>query len=225
MSFGYTRIEEGEVKSPYDDSRMRAVGIEFFEKAKGLKFRDGTEQGIDLILISNPDVGAEGENAKWHGDRWVDRQANLFKQKFNTLNIQDRKWHYWNLQELSDKPKAKLWWGKHDPGWEENYYFRMNSEEDQICVVDGPTIHDSEKRVFVPNEKVGNSWKPEDWICVKQEFVETWNKQPNGIWELDGTYHGPNKSECDAIWIEEKRLKKEREKKRAVETYKNRKRK
>ena len=225
MDFGYTRIEDGKIKNPYDDSRMRAMGIKFFEEAKGLKFKDGTPMGIDLILKSNPNIGAEGENAGWCGDRWEGRQADLFNKGFNTLNIQDRKWHYWNLQEWSDKPKAKQWWGKHDPGWEDNYYFRINTQEDQICVVDGKTIHDRKKTEVVPNEKVGNSWKPEDWLCVRQEYVETWNLQPNGLWELNGKYHGPSNSECQKMWIDSQKVKKEKAKTRAVEVYKTKRKK
>ena len=201
MDFIYKRFENGQQKDSTDDSRMRAIGIEFFEQVKGLKFKNGTEMGIDLILIDNPIVGAEGENASWCGNRWIGHQADLFKLGVNTLNIQDRKWHYWNLQELSLTEKAKYWYGKFDQGWNQNLYFRLNNQEDQMCIVTAETILDDKKRIFVMNRSVHNNPnKLEDWLCVKEEFVETYNKQPDGEWILNGKYWGPTNEECFEIW-------------------------
>jgi len=221
MSFEYVRIEDGKVKKSTDDSRMRDIGIKFFEQAKGLKFENGTEKGIDLILSDNQIVGAEGENGKsWCGNRWTGHQSDLFKIGRNTLNLEHRKWHYWNLQELSGKYKAKIWWGKHNPGWNMNWYFRLNNQEDQLVLVPASSILDEKKRTILLDRQVRNSDEPEDWICIFQEYVETWNKQPNGLWVLDGQYYGPSKDECFEMWMEEKRLKEEQKNKRLQEISK-----
>jgi len=190
MAFRYTRIEEGKRKSSYDDHRMRSIAIDFYEKTLGLKFKGGGDFEIDLILIENPLVGSEGENASWSGDRWTGDQRDIFNLGVNTLNIQNRKWHYWNLQELSDKPKNKYWYGKFDPGWNKNQYFRMNHQEDQICIVEAETILNDKKRIFALDRKVSNNSENEDWICIPQEFVRTFNKQPNGEWVENGKYCG-----------------------------------
>lgn len=221
MAFRFVRFENGVLKSSYDDSLMRKISIEVFEKGMGLKFMTGTETGIDLVLINNPIFGAEGEDGSWNGDRWVGNQRNIFKLNVNTLNIQDRKWHFWNLQELSEKPGAKRTWKKFDQGFNGNFYFRLNAQGDQMCVVDAETILDDKKRIFVLNEKVGNNDEKEDWICIPQEFVKTFNKQPDGDWVLNGTYHGPNQDECRKIWFELEKLKNEAIKKRLQEIHKN----
>lgn len=215
----YKRFEEGVFKNGYDDSRMRRIAIDFFDKTLGLKFKNGTEMGIDLISIDET-FGAEGENASWHGDRWLGGQCDIFNLGFKTLNIQHRKWHYWNLQELSEKSQAKQWWGKKDPGWNKNIYFRMNRQEDQICIVEADVILDDKKRTFALNRKVSNRSTPEDWICIKEEYVRTFNKQPDGTWVENGKYCGPSKEECNKLIREEYELKNKDAKKRAAEAYK-----
>lgn len=209
MSFTYTRVEDGKVKNMFDDSRMRSIAIDFFKQAKGLIFINGTETGIDLILEEDQNVGAEGENASWDGNRWVGRQRDIFSLGVNTLNLEHRKWHYWNLQELSSKKESVRHYGKFNTGWKQNWYFRLNRQEDQMCIISASTILDDKKRIFVIDGQVGNSDKPEDWICIKEEFVETYNKQPDGTWELNGKYWGPTESECKKLYNEwkQKRLK------------------
>lgn len=205
----YERIENGEKKSPFNDKRMRDIAIEFFKQVKGINFTHGTEEGIDLIGVDDKDMGAEGENGGWCGNRWDNGQADFLIKGTKTLNIQDRKWHYWNLQELSDKPKAKKWYGRHDPGWNKNWYFRLNTQEDQICLVSASTIlsNDENKRKFVLNRWANFGDYAEDWICILEEFVETYNKQPDGQWVLNGKYWGPTKEECTAMYLEEKKIK------------------
>jgi len=205
----YVRNENGEKKSSYDDKRMRDIGIEFFKQVKGINFTHGTEQSIDLIGVDDWNMGAEGENGGWHGNRWDSGQAYSHIKGIKTLNIQDRKWHYWNLQELSDKPKAKIWYGRYDLGYDKNWYFRLNAEEDQICLVSSSIIlsNDENKRKFVLNKWVNFGDYAEDWICIPEEFVETYNKQPDGQWVLNGKYWGPTKEECIAMYLEEKNLK------------------
>lgn len=222
LGFRFVRVENGEVKSVYDDELMRSIGIKVFEQGYGLKFRSGTEYGIDLVLIDNPIIGAEGEDGSWLGDRWTDwfkSQRDIFNLGVNTLNIQNRKWHYWNLQELSDKEGSRRDWGKFDKGWNENFYFRLNAHGDQMCVVKAKSILSDSERKFALDRQVSNNTKPEDWICIPQEFVDTFNLQPSGEWVLNGEYHGPNKDECIFIHNEMKKLKTEEEKKRAVAAY------
>lgn len=219
MAFRFVRIENGVVKSVYDDALMRSIGIEVFLQAFNLRLKSGSKTGIDLVFVDDETAGAEGEDGSWDGDRWIGRQKDIFNVGLSTLNLQDRKWHYWNLQELSEKKEAKKWWGKFDAGWNKNYYFRLNRQGDQMCIVPAEVILNEKKRIFVLNRKVSNNDEAEDWICIPEEFVLTYNKQPNGEWVLNGKYWGPNKEECDFIFFELKRLKREEEKKIAAEAY------
>lgn len=217
MAFKFIRIENGEVKSVYDDALMRNIGITVFDQAFGMKFKSGTETGIDLVLIDDPSVGAEGEDGSWDGDRWVGGQKDIFNLGVGTLNIQDRKWHFWNLQELSEKPGAKRFWGKVTSGWNKNFYFRLNRQGDQMCIVDAETILDDNKRLFALNRKVSNNDEAEDWICIPEEYVKTYNLQPSGEWVLNGKYCGPDQEECKKIRYTLEKQKREYEKKRLKE--------
>ena len=194
-NFTFNRVEDGIPKSGDDDSRMREIFIYFSDKTWNIKYISGTKYGIDCVRTDNPNVGAEGENASWNGDRWVGSQRDIFDLGFDTLNIQNWKWHYWGLGEFSEKN-----YGKYltiHPGFMENIYFRINKQEDQICIVDAETIRDFNKIKFVLNRKVSNAKKPEDWICVPKQYVKTYNKQPNGEWVLNGRYCGLSQEEIN----------------------------
>ena len=80
-------------------------------------------------------------------------------------------------------------------GHENNIYFRVNAQFDQICMVDASVIKDYNKIKFAFNRKVSNSDEPEDWIVIPKEFVRTFNKQPNGEWLENGPYCGPTQKE------------------------------
>jgi hypothetical protein len=218
-SFEYERFEDGQHKNKYDDRRMRQIAIEFFKKVFGLEFKSGDEKGIDLVLISDPNVGAEGEDGSWNGDYWVSGLSLALKTGIRTLNIPHRKWKYWNLQEYSVKKEAKWSWGKINLGWNKNFYFRINRQCDQIIVIEAETILDNEKRIINLNIKVGNKSVPEDWFSFTKENSRTFNLQPDGEWIENGKYCGLSKKECDEIWFEEQRLKREKEKRRAVEIF------
>jgi hypothetical protein len=208
MSFNYkVRFENGKLLGIYDDSRMTIIGIDFFERAMGYRFRRGAFKMIDLVNEDDPNFGAEGENGGWDGNRWEnEREKDLFTLGVFTLNIPHRKWKYWNLQELSDKKTAKWSWGKFDLGWNQNMYFRLNHQEDQMCVVLAETILNNAKRMFALDRRVGNATEDEDWICIPREFVLTYNLQPNGDWVLDGPYCGPTQERCQEMRREEKIL-------------------
>ena len=221
-TFEYERFEDGQHKNKFDDRRMRQIAIDFFLKKYELEFESGSETGIDLVLISDPNVGAEGEDGSWNGDYWVSRLCEALKTGIKSLNFPHRKWKYWNLQEYSEKKEAKWSWGKINLGWKRNFYFRMNRQCDQIIVVEAETILDDEKRLIFLDRKVGNSPVPEDWFSFRKENCRTFNLQPDGEWVENGKYWGPNKEECDKIWFEELRLKKEEEKKRATEAFNRR---
>lgn len=216
-SFDYERFEDGQHKNKYDDRRMRQIAIDFFKKTFGLEFKSGTELGIDLVLISDPNVGAEGEDGTWNGNYWESGLSYSMKTGIRTLNIPHRKWKYWNLQEYSDKKEAKWSWGKINLGWNKNFYFRINKQCDQIILIEAETILNEKKRIINLNVKVGNKKVPEDWFSFTEENSRTFNLQPDGEWIENGKYWGPSKEECDKMWEEEKRLKKEYEKKKLKE--------
>lgn len=177
----------------YDDTDMRIALIRALPEITGYRFKSGTRTGIDLVCCDEPEWGVEGERGSWDGDRWTNiKQYDIFGLGVKTINIQQRKWHYWNLNDLTDK--TPFWNGKFDEGWDRNMYARINKQYDQICIVKAETILNSEKRIIVYNKKVSNSFQPEDWICIPEEYVETYNKQKNGVWVLstepNGNYIG-----------------------------------
>ena len=193
--FNYTRYENGIMVSKFADMPMKEVFISFALTTLNVVYTIGGEFEIDCILASNSNYGAEGEDGSWDYDRWRSGQADLFLLGFNTLNLQNSKWHYWGLGEFSDKN-----WGKYikvHPGFMHNIYFRMNKQRDQICIIDADTIRDFTKVKILFNRKVSNAKNPEDWICVPQEYVKTYNLQPDGTWLLNGPYRGMTPAEFD----------------------------
>lgn len=180
---------------PYNDDEMKDLFISFQLQVNNEEYIYGTTYGIDCVNKNNPMIGAEGERASWNGDRWKSNQRDLFNIGVDTLNIQHSKWHYWGLQELSDKNRYK--YIIPHPGFEFNLYFRINRQQDQICIVEASTIRDFNKIKFVLNRKVSNSNIPEDWICVPKQFVKTYNLQHNGLWLLDGEYCGLTQDEIN----------------------------
>ena len=186
--FNFIRIENGKIIDSYNDLSMRDLWIEFRRNTFNDEFIHGNTFGIDTIYKNDPTWGAEGEDGSWNGDRWVSSQRDIFGVGVNTLNIQNWKWKYWGLQEYSEKNK-----GNHniqDEGYEKNIYFRVNSQKCQICFVNAETIRDPKKVLYVFNRTVSNGKGPEDWICIPEQYVETYNLQPNGEWVLNGGYYG-----------------------------------
>ena len=191
--FRYIRINGTVIQDPFDDEDMRQLFISFAEKVLGLKFTSGTKYGIDLVCVDNPSWGAEGENGSFQGDRWVGNQQDIFNLGFSGLNIQNWKWFYWGMGEFSERNYGKYLISH--LGHENNIYFRVNAQFDQICMVDASVIKDYNKIKFAFNRKVSNSDEPEDWIVIPKEFVRTFNKQPNGEWLENGPYCGPTQKE------------------------------
>lgn len=219
MHFDYIRKNRnGEVISSYDDSELREIAKKALFLIFGFEFIDGPFKGIDLVRVDKESVGGEGEDGSWDGDRWVSDQADIFGQGYYTLNLEHRKWHYWNLQYLSDKYLARIYHGKFDEGWQENFYFRLNLQGDQMIIVLAETILNPDKRKVLYNRYVGNNTEhgPEDWLVFRREHVLTYNKQPDGQWILDGKYHGPDIEEC----IEIQALRKLEGIKRAIQVHK-----
>jgi len=194
-NFRYIRINGKVILDPFDDKDMRNLFISFAEKVLGLKFISGTKYGIDLVCVDDPSWGAEGENGSFQGDRWAGNQQDIFNLGFAGLNMQNWKWFYFGLGELSERNNGK--WLTSHPGHDKNIYFRVNAQFDQICMVDAQTIKDFNKIKFVFNRKVSNSDDPEDWIVIPKEFVRTFNKQPNGEWLENGPYCGPTQKELE----------------------------
>ena len=195
-SFRYTRFKNGIVEDPFNDKDMRNLFIDFAEKILGIKFVDGTKYGIDLINFHDSSYGAEGEDGTWIGDRWVSFQRDIFNLGVDTLNMQNWKWHYVGLGHLSKKNYGK-YLTVHS-GHEKNIYFRVNRYCDQIITVDAKIIKDMSKVLFVWDKIVSNSYRLEDYICIPKEYVNTYNKQPNGLWELNGKFCGVTQEEHDA---------------------------
>jgi hypothetical protein len=194
-NFRYTRTKNGIEMDPFDDSDMRKLFIDFAYTTLGMKFIDGTKYGIDLINYHDRTFCAEGEDASWVGDRWVSWQIDIFKIGKETLNLQNWKWFYFGLGELSKKNYGKYLITHH--GHEKNIYFRANKYYDQICIVDASIIKDPSKTIFVWDKIVGNRDEPEDYICIPKEYVKTYNLQPNGLWELNGKFCGVTQEEHD----------------------------
>lgn len=192
-NFRYIRINGKVIMDPFDDSEMRQLFINFAIEVLGMKFISGTKYGIDLINEDDPTWGAEGENASWDGDRWVSSQRDLFNLGVDTLNLQNWKWWYFGLGELSDKNYGKYL--KIHSGQYKNIYFRVNKQLDQICLVDASVVRDFTKIKFAFNRKVRNADEPEDWICIPKEYVRTFNRQPNGEWLENGKYWGVTEKE------------------------------
>lgn len=191
--FRYIRINGKVIQDPFDDEEMRQLFITFAKNVLGMKFISGTKYGIDLVNADDPTFGAEGENALWNGDRWEGPQRDIFNLGVDTLNMQNWKWFYFGLGELSEKN-----YGKYldiHPGQDKNIYFRVNAQGDQICMVEASVVKDFNKIKFAFNRKVSNSDHPEDWICIPKEYVRTFNKQPNGEWIENGKYWGPTQKE------------------------------
>ena len=217
--FDYLKMEDGEFKSGFDDYKSRTVAIEVFKQVFGIELTYGTKFGIDLIGLYDDSYGAEGEDARYDGDIRVSHMSNIFKLEYRTLNIPHRKFHYWNLQYLSDKPKCKMYEGTFIIG-KKYYYYRLNYQMDQMCVIDYETIIKYGEKFFVQNRIVGNKGIPEDWLCFPLEYVKIINKQINGDWTF-GEYCGPNQKECEKIHAEREKLINKLSSKRAQEVYIN----
>lgn len=200
--FRYQRIRGEVVMNPYDDKEMREIFIKFAKKTLNLEFISNEEDkyGIDLLYKFDLTWGAEGEDASWNGDRWVSNQRNIFNLDEDTLNIQNSKWHYFGLAELSEKNEGKLLISH--SGENKNYYFRINPQRDQICLVDASIVKDFTKVKFVFNRQVNNGYEPEDWICIPKKYVRTFNLQPNGEWIENGKYWGPTEKDIKDMEIE-----------------------
>ena len=198
-------IPVGKEDDPFNDEETRSEGSIALSQLLGHEYVDGTRKGIDLNRKDKPEIGAEGEDGSWDGDRWAGGQQDIFR-----IGIQDRKWHYWNLQHLQDKFWNIGWIGKFDIGWKENVYYRFNKQKDQIIIFPAEVILNPRKRWILRDRLVGNAKYPEDWIVIPREYLITGNKQEDGSWTR-GKYCGPTQEE----------FQKKRDN-RAAEVFKNR---
>ncbi len=212
------KLVNGVLMPSYYDDHTRDLGIVFYKQVEDLDFVYGTRKGIDLVLKSNPKVGAEGEGDTWDGNYWESHKSDKFGFPFRTTNLPHRKFHYYNLQKLSDK--IEYFKDTFNEGWLENWYFRVNHQEDQIISIPASTIHNRDMTHFKKDGKTKTSNLLEDWLCVEQQFSPTFNKQPNGIWLLNGPYHGPTAEEAIKITAERKRIMMEMEKELAMKRIK-----
>ena len=206
-------IPVGKEKDPFNDEITRSDGSKALSQLLGHEYVDGERKGIDLKREDNASIGAEGEDGTWHGDRWEAGQQDIFGIGIPTAQVEDRKWHYWNLQHLQNKEWNLYWIGKFDDGWMDNVYYRFNVQKDQIIIFPAEAILNSRKRIILKNRLVSNVTdpdKPEDWIVLAREHLITGNKQKDGTWTRD-PYCGPTQEEFKQI-----------HKKRAAEVFKNR---
>ena len=96
-----TRIDEdGNLDDPFNDKICRDRGKIVLPQLIGNEYVNGTQKGIDLIEVGREECGAEGEDGSWDGNKEDSNQQDIFKLGFATAQIEDRKWHYWNLQHL-----------------------------------------------------------------------------------------------------------------------------
>jgi hypothetical protein len=186
----------GQKIDQYNDSEMRNELVISLEKITGGQYISTTisQYDFDITDINNPNIMYEGEwGISWKGERWTQsNQSDLFNTGFNTLNIPERKFYAWGYPsrrhpEYINRYKPNL----------NVHYVRANSDFSQICIIESDIIRNPNNVFFVYDKMVGNSTKLEDWICIKEELVKTYNLQPNGLWLLstgqNGDYHQRNR--------------------------------
>jgi hypothetical protein len=218
MSVDFTKIDKNGkvVIDQFDDYQMRMDGIKAFFDVFGFEMISGTKTGIDLIFKNNPISGAEGEDGQWDCDYETHNKSDTFNLGRQTVNVACRKFHFHNLQELSNKKKAVKWWGKFDEGWKNNWHYRENVQRNQMYFIPPEVMLDESKRILVKDRIVSNSTELEDFICIPIEYTYRVNLQPNGIWKWNGDYCGISLEEFE-------KLKRAAELKRLQELHKNRK--
>lgn len=165
----------------FDDTPVREFGIEFFQKVYNIKLISNQEKyGIDLLYgdefnnIIRELGGVELEHGKWSGNYWEsETYSTLSNLGFKTLNVPIRKEKYW-LNEVKGQP---------NPYATKNIFFRSNKDFTQVIIIRPETFRDPNK-VYKTKFQPNNSKELEEWLCFKEEDVETYNLV-DGKWILN----------------------------------------
>lgn len=180
MSFKYEKryLE----KESYDDREVKAVVKEVGEQIPEIGFplvlnHINPKWGIDLLAEHDETIGIEVERGGPVYDHWIDvKYPWVSKYDFKTLNMPDRKIHYWE-----EYFKWKPWLEEvHNPSYMKNVFVRTDYFFNQFCVVTYDVINDPEKSLR-KRYKVSNNSKIEGWVNWKYENVKTYNRIDGGL--------------------------------------------
>lgn len=147
--------------------------------------------GIDLRCEDNPEIGVEieqtpvkfdnyGNETSWYGDYWARTNIPnnmLSNLGFATVNIPERKFHFWQEYE-------KDYDNRHNPSFDKNYFIRIATDFSCVIVIPPHVILDLTKRnhsKFKP--KIGFK-DPENFWCFKEEDVLTFLLHEDGTYKL-----------------------------------------
>jgi len=183
MSFKYEKRHLE--KESYDDREVKAAVREVAEQIPEIGFplvlnHLNPKWGIDLLAEHDETIGVEVERGGPVYDHWIDvKYPWVSKYDFKTLNMPDRKIHYWE-----EYYKPKPWLDEvHNPSYKKNIFVRTDYFFNQFCVVTYEVINDPEKSLR-KRYKVSNNSKEEGWINWRYVDVKTYNKI-NGVLVLE----------------------------------------
>lgn len=151
----------------YDDTAVRHFVKKIFESDFNIKLKDGKYKKIDLVCEDNPHMGVEVERGGWEGDFWSnEKYCMITKSGFPTINIPQRKEHYWKDINGGKKNLSAL----------NNIFVRTNRDFSQFIIVRPEVIRDLKKMVrtmFIPSNNKNKSY--EEFMSFRREDTETYN--------------------------------------------------
>ncbi len=143
---------------------------------------------IDLRAVHDPSIGIEGERPRGEcGYDWWDNDNLHYSMRsgfsFKTINVAERKFHYWQEYE-------KDYNNRYNPSYNKNIFVRMTESRSCIIVITAEVILDETKRhetSFTPTivkyeDKNGDL--VETFWCFKEEDVKTFLRQSDGTYKL-----------------------------------------
>lgn len=138
---------------------------------------------IDLRRKDDLTVGIEGERPRHKcGYDWWDSDNLHYSMRsgfsFKTINIAERKFHYWEEYE-------KRFNDRHNPSYNKNYFVRMTESRSCIIVISPDVILDPTKRHETKFQPTVTSYdRIENFWCFKEEDVKTFLLQEDGTYKL-----------------------------------------
>jgi hypothetical protein len=138
---------------------------------------------IDLRAVHDSSIGIEGERPRFEcGYDWWDVNNLHYSMRsgfsFKTINIAERKHHYWEEYE-------KKYNNRYNPSYNKNYFVRMTMDRSCIIIISPDVILDLLKRhetSFLPT--VTSYGRLENFWCFKEEDVKTFLRQKDGTYKL-----------------------------------------
>ena len=216
----------------YDDREVKNEIIKVSEKLLGFQVKRNdindieAEYGIDLISVNDPTLGVEVERGGPVYGHWDDDWFNnIFKFPFKTLNMPDRKEHFW-VEKYRRHDKYGNYIDKEEVdnsvGCLKNIFVRTDWFFNQYNVVFASVIRDPEQ-TFRKRGKVSNNTIPEGWLLFPRISVVVFNKI-NGEIVLetdDPATHLPPMSieKRKELYFLKKKIQNEEKKKKAREAY------